>query len=67
MYAKKMYFIDFLLRLYKMLILLSLNSYKIITYHFGIEITLTKTVNKQVCRIFYYHFFPGSILNTHHP
>ena len=31
-----------------MLILMSLNSYiKIITYHFGIEITLTKTVKAR--------------------
>lgn len=30
-----------------MLILMSLNSNKIITYHFGIEITLTKTVKAR--------------------
>lgn len=30
-----------------MLIWMSLNSYKIITYHFGIEITLTKTVKAR--------------------
>ena len=45
-----MYFIEFLLtqwRLYKMLILMSLNSNKIITYHIGIEITLTETVKAK--------------------